>query len=198
MPDQETDPIDAVETTEEEEVTEETTAEETEPEMDLPAALAKLEEANRRIREVNRESASRRKEIAALKAQLTDNNAEDEDAATKLADMEAKLAAANEKLRQSDLKNRFESAAVKSKLPFASATAIHDAFVLAQSEIEKLEGDVEDADLLDIVKDVVKLRPYLLNKPTPPNINSEAKGPTDALSGIDMDQIAREFGINNR
>lgn len=192
---QETDPNVATEPVEEEvELTEETTAEEAEPEMDLPAALAKLEEATRKIREVNRESASRRKEIAALKAQITDSTADDEDVATKLADMEAKLAAANEKLRQVDLKNRFESAAVKSKLPFVSPTAIHDAFIFAQ---DRLDGDLEDADMLDIIKDVVKLRPYLLNKPTPPNINSVEQGPTDALAGLNMDDIARDFGLSN-
>ena len=37
---------------------------EAKPEMDLPSALAALEEANRKLREVNRESANRRKASA--------------------------------------------------------------------------------------------------------------------------------------
>ena len=69
------------------------------------------------------------------------------------------------------------------------------AFAFAQEQLSKLPEDAGDDDVADIIKEVVKLRPYLLNKPASPNINADAKGATDALSGINMDDIARDFGI---
>lgn len=168
---------------------------EAKPEMDLPSALAALEEANRKLREVNRESANRRKEITALKEQLTNNGAKKEEVATSLTELQTQLKAANDKLRVFTLRDSFDLAAAKAKIPFVNPTAARDAFAFAQEQISKLPEDAGDDDVADIIKEVVKLRPYLLNKPASPNINADAKGATDALSGINMDDIARDFGI---
>lgn len=191
--------IDAEEETREESV-EETlqdgnVGEEAEPEMDLPSALAKLEEANRKIRDVNRESASRRKEIAELKARLASTGTNENEVTTQLTELQGQLNAANEKLRTFTLRDMFDLAATKAKIPFINQTAARDAFAFAQDQLSKLPEDVADEDVTDIIKDVVKLRPYLLNKPASPNINSEAKGATDVLSALNMDDIARDFGI---
>lgn len=169
--------------------------EEAEPEMDLPSALAKLEEANRKIRDVNRESASRRKEIAELKARLAGAGTNENEVTTQLTELQGQLNAANEKLRTFTLRDMFDLAATKAKIPFINQTAARDAFAFAQDQLSKLPEDAADEDVTDIIKDVVKLRPYLLNKPTSPNINSEAKGATDVLSALNMDDIARDFGI---
>lgn len=171
---------------------------EAKPEMDLPSALAALEEANRKIREVNRESATRRKEIADLKARLTSDTTSKEEVATSLTELKGQLQAANDKLRGYALRDAFDLAVTKAKIPFVNQTAARDAFAFAQDQISKLPEGSSDDDVLDIVKEVVKLRPYLLNKPVSPNINADAKGATDALSGINMDDIARDFGINTR
>lgn len=170
---------------------------EAKPEMDLPSALAALEEANRKLREVNRESANRRKEITALKEQLTNNGAKKDEVATNLTELQTQLKAANDKLRVFTLRDSFDLAATKAKIPFVNPTAARDAFAFAQEQISKLPEDAGDDDVADIIKEVVKLRPYLLNKPTSPNINADAKGATDALSGINMDDIARDFGITS-
>lgn len=171
---------------------------EAEPEMDLPAALAKLEEANRRIREVNRESASRRKEIAELRGKLEHDGADKDGVTTELAKLQEQHRVATEKLRIYSLRDRFDAVVAKAKIPFANPVAGRDAFTFAQEAISQLPDDAEDDDVLDIVKDVVKLRPYLLNKPTLPNINAESKGGSDALTGLNMDDIARDFGITVR
>lgn len=171
---------------------------EAEPEMDLPSALAKLEEANRKIREVNRESASRRKEIAELRGKLEGNGTNKEEVTTELVSLQEQLKIANEKLRVNALRDRFESVVVKAKIPFANQIATRDAFTFAQDAIKQLPDDASDDDVLDIVRDIVKLRPYLLNKPTAPNINADSKGSTDIFAGLNMDDIARDFGITNR
>ena len=174
----------------------ESAGDEAKPEMDLPSALAALEEANRKLREVNRESANRRKEITALKEQLTNNGAKkEEEVATSLTELQTQLKAANDKLRVFTLRDSFDLAAAKAKIPFVNPTAARDAFAFAQDQLSKLPEDAGDDDVADIIKEVVKLRPYLLNKPASPNINADAKGATDALSGINMDDIARDFGI---
>ena len=173
----------------------ESAGDEAKPEMDLSSALAALEEANRKLREVNRESANRRKEITALKEQLTNNGAKKEEVATSLTELQTQLKAANDKLRVFTLRDSFDLAAAKAKIPFVNPTAARDAFAFAQEQISKLPEDAGDDDVADIIKEVVKLRPYLLNKPASPNINADAKGATDALSGINMDDIARDFGI---
>ena len=165
------------------------------PEMDLPSALAALEEANRKIREVNRESATRRREIAELKAQLTSSTTSKEEVATNITELKGQLQTATDKLRMYALRDSFDLAVTKGKIPFVNPTAARDAFAFAQDQLSKLPEDAGDDDVLDIVKEVVKLRPYLLNKPTAPNINADAKGATDALAGINMDDIARDFGI---
>ena len=165
------------------------------PEMDLPSALAALEEANRKIREVNRESATRRREIAELKAQLTSSTTSKEGVAADITELKGQLQTATDKLRVYALRDSFDLAVTKGKIPFVNPTAARDAFAFAQDQLSKLPEDAGDDDVLDIVKEVVKLRPYLLNKPTAPNINADAKGATDALAGINMDDIARDFGI---
>ena len=165
------------------------------PEMDLPSALAALEEANRKIREVNRESATRRREIAELKAQLTSSTTSKEGVAADITELKGQLQTATDKLRVYALRDSFDLAVTKGKIPFVNPTAARDAFAFAQDQLSKLPEDASDDDVLDIVKEVVKLRPYLLNKPTAPNINADAKGATDALAGINMDDIARDFGI---
>lgn len=169
---------------------------EAKPGMDLPSALAALEEANRKIREVNRESATRRKEIADLKAQLASGTTSKEEVTTSLAELKGQLQVANDRLRTYAQRDAFDLAIVKAKIPFVNPTAARDAFAFAQEQIGKLPEGFSDDDVLDIVKEVVKLRPYLLNKPVSPNINADAKGATDALSGINMDDIARDFGIS--
>lgn len=169
---------------------------EAKPGMDLPSALAALEEANRKIREVNRESATRRKEIADLKAQLASGTTSKEEVTTSLAELKGQLQVANDRLRTYAQRDAFDLAIVKAKIPFVNSTAARDAFAFAQEQIGKLPEGFSDDDVLDIVKEVVKLRPYLLNKPVSPNINADAKGATDALSGINMDDIARDFGIS--
>jgi|GEM_PF-6161705 len=176
----------------------ESAGDEAKPEMDLPSALAALEEANRKLREVKRESANRRREITALKEQLTNNGAKKEEVATSLTELQTQLKAANDKLRVFTLRDSFDLAAAKAKIPFVNPTAARDAFAFAQEQISKLPEDAGDDDVADIIKEVVKLRPYLLNKPTAPNINADAKGATDALAGINMDDIARDFGITTR
>ena len=168
------------------------------PEMDLPSALAALEEANRKIREVNRESATRRREIAELKAQLTSSTTSKEGVAADITELKGQLQTATDKLRVYALRDSFDLAVTKGKIPFVNPTAARDAFAFAQDQLSKLPEDASDDDVLDIVKEVVKLRPYLLNKPTAPNINADAKGATDALAGINMDDIARDFGITTR
>ena len=170
---------------------------EAKPEMDLPSALAALEEANRRLREVNRESANRRKEIAALKDQITNTGAKKEEVATNLTELQNQLKEANDKLRVFTLRDSFDLAVAKAKIPFVNPTAARDAFAFAQDQISKLPEGFDDEDVVDIIKEVVKLRPYLLNKPVSPNINADAKGATDALPGINMDDIARDFGITS-
>ena len=168
---------------------------ETKPEMDLPSALAALEEANRKIREVNRESATRRREIAELKAQLTSSTTSKEGVAADITELKGQLQTATDKLRVYALRDSFDLAVTKGKIPFVNPTAARDAFAFAQDQLSKLPEDAGDDDVADIIKEVVKLRPYLLNKPASPNINADAKGATDALSGINMDDIARDFGI---
>lgn len=168
---------------------------EAKPEMDLPSALAALEEANRKLREVNRESANRRREITALKEQLTSSTTSKEEVATNITELKGQLQTATDKLRMYALRDSFDLAVTKGKIPFVNPTAARDAFAFAQDQLSKLPEDASDDDVLDIVKEVVKLRPYLLNKPASPNINADAKGATDALSGINMDDIARDFGI---
>lgn len=166
--------------------------------MDLPSALAALEDANRKIRDVNRESANRRKEIAELKSRLDNNGASKEEVTTKLTDLQAQLVAANEKLRVVALRDRFDIVIAKAKIPFVNQIANRDAFTFAQDAIKQLPDDASDDDVLDVVKDVVKLRPHLLSKPISPNINSESKGTSDAFANLNMDDIARDFGITNR
>jgi hypothetical protein len=194
--------IDTDKSTTEEEVDEtskvEDVDEKVEPEMDLPSALVKLEEANRKIRDVNRESASRRKEIAELKIQLQNNGMNKDEVATKLTELQGQLKEANEKVRVVELRDRFDAVVAKAKIPFINQIANRDAFTFARDSISKLPDDSTDDDVLDVVKDVVKLRPHLLNKPLPPNINAEAKGASDAFAGLDMEGIARDFGITNR
>lgn len=171
---------------------------EAEPKMDLPSALAALEEANRKIREVNRESATRRKKIAELEGQLKGNSTNKEGVTTELADLQKQLDVANEKLRVNTLRDRFDVVVAKAKMPFVNQIATRDAFTFAQDVIKKLPDDASDDDVLDAVKDVVKLRPHLLSKPIAPNINSDSKGATDALASLNMEDIARDFGITNR
>lgn len=186
-----------------EEVVDETLAEEggdaeSEETMDLPTALAELEVARRKIREVNRESAGRRKEIGLLKGQLDTFTRGGDDTVKKVTELQEQLRIANESLRTHEMRERFDTVAAKARIPFANATASHDAFVFARDAMSKLPDDASDEDLLDLVQDVVKARPYLLNKPTTKNINAEARGTSDAFTGLNLDDIARDFGINKR
>jgi len=171
---------------------------EPQPVKDLPTALAELEEANRRVREVNRESAGRRKEIADLKKRIEDLTKGTDSTSSELAELRAQLEAANAKLKKYSLRDRYDAVVAKGKISFVSPAASRDAFEFALDALAKLPEDAEDEDILDIVKDVVKARPYLLNKPTPPNINAVNAGTSDALEGLDLEKIKRDFGITNR
>lgn len=163
--------------------------------MDLPTALAALEDANRKIRMVNRESAGRRKEIATLKQQIDDLTNNGGDATKQLAALQAQLADANEKLRVVGMRDRFDTVVAKSKVNFANGTASRDAFTFAQEQLSKLPEDASDDEWADVVAEVVKVRPYLLVKPQSKNIDSDKKGTADTFAGLDLEAISRDFGI---
>lgn len=167
------------------------------PEMDLPTALAELETARRKLRDTNRESANRRRKIKELEGQLKQFTEGDNDVNKKLVEVQQKLKAAEEKVRVNDLRDKFDTIATKEKVKWANTAAQRDAFTFALPEINALGDEFEDADLKDILKDIVKDRPHLLFKPQVPDINSDRKGKGDTLSQVDLDEIGLAFGIKS-
>jgi len=165
--------------------------------LDLPTALEKLEEASRKLREANRESAGRRKKIKELDDQLKTFTNSGDDATKKLGKAMTDLEIANNKIRTYELRDTFDRAAAASKIAWAHESAKRDAFTFAEKALVDLPEDAKEQDFIDVVKSVVKSRPYLLFKPEAKNINSEEKGKTDIFSTLNLDEIGRDFGINS-
>jgi hypothetical protein len=167
-----------------------------ETKMDLPTALEQLEDARRYIRKVNRESANRRHEIDELTEKLEQFTKTGDDATTQLKELQEKLAAANLELATLRMRDKFDEVAAKEKIAFVNPVAQRDAFGFAKAALVGLGNEVTDQDIADVIRDVIKSRPYLRDKPKPNNINSANKGTTDAIAGIDLDEIKRDFGLD--
>ena len=176
--------------------TEEDGGEDTETEMDLPTALAELEEARRYIRKVNRESASRRHQIAELEEKLEQHTKTGDDASQQLSELQSQLSVAKTQLAAMRMRDRFDEVVAKEKIPFVNLTAQRDAFEFAKSQLQELTDEATDEDYLDVIKDVIKSRPYLRVKSKPKNINSTNKGTSDEIQGLDMEEIMTTFGLN--
>jgi len=190
-----------VEETQERETPEEEAGVGKEPEQedkgpkDLPTALIALEAAARKIREVNRESAGRRKEIAVLKKTISEHAATGDDATKQLTELQEELKSVTARLQLYALRDRFDTAVAKAKIAFANDTARHDTFVFAQEALSKLPEDADDTDIVDVAKDVLATRSYLLAKVQTKDINSSSRGKADVLAGLDLEAIGRDFGL---
>lgn len=167
----------------------------TETEMDLPTALEELEEAKRHIRKLNRESQQRRHENDDLKVRLEQFTKNGDDATSQLKELQDKLAAMKNQLSVVHMRDKFDEVAAKEKIRFVNPVAQRDAFAFAKEQLVKLGDEAEDQDIADIIHDVIKSRPYLRDKPKPKNINSPDGGKSDAIQGIDLDEIKVEFGL---
>lgn len=168
-----------------------------ESELDLPTALEQLEETSRKLREANRESAGRRKKIKTLEDQLRTFTNGDDDTAKKLGETMTALEEANNKLRSFELRDRFETAATRAKVAWAHDSAKRDAFVFAEKAMQDLAEDATEQEVVDVVKDVVKSRPYLLVKPKSKDINAENRGGKDVFANLNLEEIDRDFGISS-